>query len=88
MKKISKLFKRRVNEIKADIHDNWEAGSILMLASIGMSFLLGRFTMKVPVPVFIEKRMVAPVLATGIVRMIARHGEKRYNRKRRWRLCG
>jgi len=60
-----------------DIKENWESGSILILASIGVVFIIGKTVMRIPVPPMIEKRMVAPIIGIFTVRGIALSAERK-----------
>ncbi len=64
-------------DILRDIHDNWESATILALASIGVAFLLKNRISKVPLPPFLEKKMVVPVISVLIVKTLCESAEWR-----------
>lgn len=70
--------KRTVDEL----YENWETALILMLAVIGVAYLIKGHVSKIPFPIFIEKKMVAPVIAVLVIRALGKSAERRVA------LCG
>lgn len=53
-----------------ELVDNWEAVTILTFAGIGISSTIGDVAMTTKLPMFIEKKMVIPVVASIIVLLL------------------
>jgi len=71
--KIVMFFKAAWAEFKrllVDIRDNWEAAVILILATIGLSYLIGQIPLTVNVPEWMEASMIIPVIASAIISLL------------------
>lgn len=71
----------RIIEVTTDtvemVMENPEATAILCLAAVGVTFIIGRVVMRIPLPAVLEKKMVAPVIGVLTVRFIAKSAERR-----------
>ncbi|HUT43252.1 MAG TPA: hypothetical protein VMW95_02855 [Desulfobacterales bacterium] len=70
------VFEKTVDMIR-DIRQNWEAGTILLSAAVGISFMIGRVFIRIPLPAIVDRKMIAPILSVFIVKGVAEHGERR-----------
>lgn len=72
-KQAEELVKVVIKEAKGiwkDVIDNWEAATILSLATIGLTFLIGELPNFTWVPAFIEAPMVIPVISVLIIMLL------------------
>jgi len=77
------ILKKTANEIKKTLKKYWiilvhnpEALLVLILAGIGLTYLIGEMTTKTKCPSWMEKTMVAPVISclgmSGIILLMQR----------------
>jgi len=64
-------------DILVEVDENWEAATVLVCASIGVAYIIGKVVLRVP-PI-LNKKMLAPVIAVVIVRSLAKSAEGKAN---------
>lgn len=74
--KVPERIAEKLVKESIEIADNWETTTILVLATIGTSAIIGRVIFKIPIPPIVDKKMLGPVIAVMIVRSIAQSAER------------
>jgi hypothetical protein len=59
-----------IKRIAADIRDNWEAATVLVFATIGVTHILGQIPLTISVPMCFEAPMILPVIAIFVITVL------------------
>lgn len=82
LKTLAKSARDEAIGITNEVKEHWEAATLMSLAGIGTSSMVGESVMRVRFPGFIEKRMVVPVLATIVVIVLTKRMRRKAQKRK------
>lgn len=82
LKTLVKSARDEACEIAKEVKEHWEATTLMSLAGIGASSVIGENVMRAKFPGFIEKKMIVPALATIIVIVLTKRMRRKAQKRK------